>query len=1805
MKYQTIHYDKKTRFVDLVINDYTLLSEKENLVLPDNILDFKDSKYSENVLSFYKDENFKINQFVCLLHGIKSSYDNIISDDIDSFSNIKIEIVNNIEDKLKSQLLKFSKTNNFFNFLNTKIKQNQKYFENTQSFLENSFDKIEDLINENNYVNVIQNSFIIERDNISFESSYFGKIFNTSKIEKENSILINKNNISSKQIDSQQVNLNFLNTSTSIDENKSIVSKNFGIDFKDSMSPFMSLNHVYSSNSFVSQLLVNNSFSLYGLYPTQLLNEDINNLQKLKDKYPNVIINYYNNTENPFLDISTNSKSFNNKKYYQNEIQYIPYHKVISLNNITYINNEEKASDFIENIANNYSFFTKVFYKDNVNPTDNLILMFVIYNNLQNASTDTVSELAIENISYLSKLSILTPNRRSIEGSWAYADPSYYDVSSVKYLTNKNSDFYNNNANETGLRYYNFISSSNVFSQLILDIQDNKISNISRFIRYLNDDAYAYFINNLSYEENNDFFFNKINNTTVNAYYEVESDQYNIDAIGHYISSNIEIFVEQTFDLYRTDEDNPSGSRVLRSSPNEVTLIKIPNNSILSFFGFKDLKKLDVFLSKYKNGEFSTSEKVRFFNNSVSKINFYYPRSRSGVDAADDRIRIITRKLEIRYIMFNSSSAVNTATYLNSTDSFTDQVKIKIVDDLIFEYLNQYYHSLFYFSHNFNNLKTNIFNVILNTIINYYNNETQKEEIFQILNVNPDITFDDFSEVVEFFTLSDDERFNQSESIFKKDIINSDGFLSDQEFVNNPRLNNFIDVIDSTKELNFKTGYFYYTKSVNDSFKNNNLTNKPLVWFNELEDLYKNSNYSSYKLAFYVDELVKKIKLYRLEKESIDYNIFKSLTEKLSKFDEDITQIPIFSSKEDKNLGLLSEDENVFNLLLSKLDDSYYSNLDFTEIKNLKNMNIKNTLHRLEKNIPANTDFKILIEDMLKMLSNYYYNNSINMSSNLIKKITTEIKEPEIESSVNEEALPFLYFSNFEVNEKNTSFEAKNEIVKRFIKKAISFRNNANNNLKNSNLGYEFITSTADFDALSSFNKEIIDKESDESENFAGSNIAFYDYSVEINDYFVDLFKTNEQYNIIRNAIFNNNSNFDLQYDFYYIPIESINTQSKKFNGHVCFNKFRDSHQDFEANMTDDEFDVNLDEESFGFLFDVYVFCFPNIMLKKKNIPFKIPTKFKKSKTVNNKSFNNKTLVKNYIKFDTNINSKKAAAFITYNIKNERNEFATLVRKKIFDNFDELCQKEKTVFNYIIKKINVILEAVSNVKDVNFEEVSDIDDFIDNNKFIIGLISNLITIYSEIYNKNYREKQNNTFFNAINNFESNGLIEEYDFNSFESTTVKEISAEIVPLQKSNGGSENPASVIFQSNVDNNIYLKSNDNIIHKNFIKLRKSDYLQSITFDLIVGYFKKSFEFEKNRLEIQSNLFDNEISSLTNTLNISNENFLNKTNIFSLNSLSKEISNSFYKVKNTYKDLIKNQNNNEDVKNYYSNNIDKIFKNYSKVMMENFKTDNFSLLKTNNLKKTKILTFGLKNSMIKNMSYNQYLKIIITIENSALGKKKNLEFLFSPILTNIKGFYNDNISFDREIGIFDIYKKSLNERFVISDIDGAKNYLKKLLNISNDNQNTNTLIDRIVNSHINSNILDKILNIYFDFNLSTNDFNSTFKQRYSDVELLNQVNKLSAFNFNNIFMYDKTSFDNIIEINNNDNIVLLPNFIETLESKSLVFEFMNEINKIYSNEEFKKAFDDKEFYDFYNIPVPTNNDLDLIEIEYSIEDIA
>jgi hypothetical protein len=1796
------------RYVDLAINDNNSLNILDNL---NDYEYFRGSITIDNHLyNFYRKDSFDLNQEIKFLHSITCDIDYEPLDDIRSFKDTKFEIINDISDKLENQFLSAASKTNLLEFFDNSTKNNFKLKSDIISNLQSGLVKLDRFINENNYPNNILSLF--EEGNNT--SEFIGKILNesltTEYIYEEK--LNYKSNLTVPQTSSHSLNIDFTQENII-----SHIQRNIGSIIQEDVYPFINAQDRLNSNSFIIQLISNIGFSMYGIYPTILLqHNDIDSdnfiYQDLKSSYPSIIVNFFKEygniyNFNIFSNINVNSKSFDASKYIKNDL-FLYNEKSYDTSSISPVSNstfvrENNRSESQERELEGYLVFLSFIFgttqiSDRISQ-DNFINFSRDTSDLESTMINlNPIELTLVKLFHrvpygLSREDIIWYIERSANKSEGYSDARSTHARTHSTSSHNNDDRIIMNESEGFLDIFDIcdfllrnkdeledIRSFYIFDRVGPLLMGNRYFNIHEYIhnRYfgnqiLGNGYQALFLTKPQIEQNSeveniplpysvfdDYFYRAIFEVSIS----IRNPRRNEDSGYH-----------TTFDLFIV-----------------LQKFNIPRNIITIYQTYIGLSNApDAFKVAYFNEIANVREEWKRYTGWVESDR---EDGNAFLDSIPDYIKIEFVDLIIVKLKDNIYDIFLDDTFITTNDPEYEG--------------NENSYSYLYPFNAYNRISRLLTNCLLfghENIVDDFHNRFSKE-------FNSDIDLDSFKYALNSMSAEFNYTAGENEKrIFEIDILNSDKRLSSKLFneIERNDANHNEDVIDKfVQETNgivdISYGYLYYSKGFNKPLVN--VHNEDIL---KLSDINTSYNINSYELSYLADRLIKKVKLYSLEKNNIDYSFFKDITNKISKMRINSLEIPTLSEKVKKELSVISEDDELFNLFVKKdvVKDKFYTYFDFASNNDYKGFDINDTVSLfLENKELLNNNSEEFLQKFLKMLSSYYYNNTINSSSQFlsscIQRVTDDLKS---ENSNENKILQFLYFSNFELGNKVSDFDSKNEITKRFIKKAISKRINASDNLRNSDLGFIFDINSVDMDKLSDFDIEKIkseagvgvDTEAEGSEIISEKNqIDERAHASGVLDYFESLFDTNIEYKKIKNAIFNNNTSINNNYEFYYIPISSINTNEKEVNLHSSFSKHTNDHITFLSTV-----------KECGFLFDCYTLSFPYTSFFKRNIPFKIPSDFLNE--VKNQSFNNETLVKNYCTFNTNINSKTASAYINFCIKNERKELTTISRKKIIDNFDEITNIENSSFKKIINDINIILSATTNIDDLNFEDINDIDKFIDDNKFIVGLSSSVISIYSEVYNNMFKENQLDLFWNNLNRFKQQGSSNEINTNS---STEKYLTIEIDNVIGANINefsdfdfsqiktgftySNNSLNIdqFKLNNTYNNSFVGYKD-ILSKNLIKLTSSDFNQSISFDMLSGYLNKKIKFEKNK-DLEDKIINEDLKNFYNISNLDNKITSRFFNLFYLNTLSKELSRKFYYNKDFYSNFIVNQSESEDIKAHYEANINNLFNIYKE--KEKFLNDNLMNTDNFNLKTKNILTFGITNKFIKSLSPRSIIKIDITN-----GENSSKTFYFSPLLTSVYPFFNDSIFLDTHVGLYDIYS-NINKRYLIANKDdvfklsvndthlNSSGYLNSFFgsNMSDDNR---FILNRALDNIIVSNKLNNLLNLVFNFNIDVEDFYKKlqFNNNTTSIDLLNIINTISAFNFKKFSNVSKRYFNNNSIIDNENNIVILPGFEEMINNRTSIFETLININKMYSIEEINNSFREKVFYDFYHIPIYSGYD--------------
>lgn len=506
-----------------------------------------------------------------------------------------------------------------------------------------------------------------------------------------------------------------------------------------------------------------------------------------------------------------------------------------------------------------------------------------------------------------------------------------------------------------------------------------------------------------------------------------------------------------------------------------------------------------------------------------------------------------------------------------------------------------------------------------------------------------------------------------------------------------------------------------------------------------------NKNLDANILSLKIDSLIKTIKLKNLEKLSIDLKLFEQITNNIKKSQNKNVMLS-FSKDDEENISIINQKDDLFDILFTKSnneDSDYNSNFSLnTDIKVYKNK-YKNILNNSEINI---SNIKNNTKDLFKVFSNYYTENCFITSSYFLKTVIKDtINFVENLNASDYVASDFithsLYFNYF--NDKNKEFnlgddEVKKIVAKRFIKNAIKndiissrvikqndlkeFKYN-NKLLEDDNIDFTNATNAEKLIAKhqnSSFNLNMIsntifssDNLSILSQNYRYSQVLIF--TKDIRQKFSNAFaiESRENFVVFNNQVVNITENGLFK--------ASMNITELFFESIVSTNMLPFIH------VIDSNYITNTDTKN---LHNYTLFPLKKEMYTKNTDNSWFFTETNKKKITNKNISFDLFVVKN----ESDLGIINRAATGNNLSEEERQKYDTLQKVFIQDNFEKLCNKENDIFNKIENKIKIMLRTV--VKDylkIKIEKESDIDDVINNNKFILDYVSDIVEIYSIFY----------------------------------------------------------------------------------------------------------------------------------------------------------------------------------------------------------------------------------------------------------------------------------------------------------------------------------------------------------------------------------------------------------------------------------------------------------------------------------------
>ena len=434
--------------------------------------------------------------------------------------------------------------------------------------------------------------------------------------------------------------------------------------------------------------------------------------------------------------------------------------------------------------------------------------------------------------------------------------------------------------------------------------------------------------------------------------------------------------------------------------------------------------------------------------------------------------------------------------------------------------------------------------------------------------------------------------------------------------------------------------------------------------------------------------------------------------------------------------------------------------------------------------------------------------------------------------------------------------------------------------------------------------------------------------------------------------------------------------------------------------------------------------------------------------------------------------------------------------KKLFeiDEIKEIYNKIKNIYyniNYInnennnknFEQISFCLNEFSKKLNINlFKEIE--NEYYKNNKFINNKIYFLIKLFLKEINNNNNENIINFIFNNIENNSIQNILKEYLNNINNNKINKE---NIIYLNKYKNLFEN---IIINHMNDNNyfdliyIILSSNLNINYNKIIQLILKNNLSL-----------NSLKFLKISI---TKLNSNEIKENEELFYTFQSYYLENNNNLEINEIQKQLLKCIKKI------LDKFNTNNESIKNYIKNNInknlDQIYSNQLKINEFQLKENLYSIFinflikncNKNEIEEIKKLIEIIINKI--SLSNNEYSNIF---ESSKLFKIKNInEDILDFILLKLKSFYKQRKFINLILNIYYNNKNNdnldiillLNVECILQKINIKKTLLifKKLLI---DNKNSNKFNNNISCDYF------QIINIIIDYlKENNNKLDSNFK---------------------------------------------------------------------------------------------------------------
>ena len=548
--------------------------------------------------------------------------------------------------------------------------------------------------------------------------------------------------------------------------------------------------------------------------------------------------------------------------------------------------------------------------------------------------------------------------------------------------------------------------------------------------------------------------------------------------------------------------------------------------------------------------------------------------------------------------------------------------------------------------------------------------------------------------------------------------------------------------------------------------------------------------------------------------------------------------------------------------------------------------------------------------------------------------------------------------------------------------------------------------------------------------------------------------------------------------------------------------------------------------------------------------------------------------------------------------------------------FELIEEKEENKTTFLASLANLVEEILNYSFTEDFLKETKTLDIL--NDDIFDVITNIILDYVKLYKSESDKIKELSIFKNLNSqirsrYANKGLSNDpVGFVHWDDTVKNQImlpyTNEIAVTAQKDYNINSANEKFSESEI--NIYSNSQQIIDNKNIISLlRKSDYLEGLTHDLIFGYllgFKDNktrlLDTNREKLNLEEEIKEKsqEIVDIQGDINFTDLYF----NKFKICKVSKLMQN------NAYYSIVQENNINSIMKNRINNSFDNFKLFETKVRLEKNKKElaDLALNKyflpreglTESFNKVDILRFGINYNIANSLGVDKILMISVYPVNHKYPEIRipHFEFLYTPIFTDIVPAYLNTFEIGElqsKLGLYDINNQRFDLKYRLVDGPEQFNIIFKLLKSIEEKrtllgfkeslnaglQNFNRIITARQVSNAIKYLNDSYSSIFDDANI--NELDIDFDNIISDKTKA-LFNEISETSFNSIFDENKEEVDEfLVDQNGYFDII---NKKQQIESNIHSTEFFKNLDDNVSNLKFLQPLSNDSFFDIFSVRI-------------------